>query len=38
MKCIAVTTTNTAEALSKADLILDSLVELKKDSLLELLD
>jgi beta-phosphoglucomutase family hydrolase len=35
MKCIAVTTTNTAEALSKADLILDNLVELKKDSILE---
>jgi beta-phosphoglucomutase family hydrolase len=33
MKCIAVTTTNTAEALSKADLILDSLVELKKGCL-----
>ena len=38
MKCIAVTTTNVAEALSKADLIFDSLVDFKKDSLLELLD
>ena len=38
MKCIAVTTTNTAEALSKADLIFDSLVYLDKGLLLELLD
>jgi beta-phosphoglucomutase family hydrolase len=38
MKCIAVTTTNTAEALSKADLILNSLAELKKDLFFELLD
>jgi len=37
MKCIAVTTTNTAENLSKADLILDSLVHLKPDSLVEVL-
>ena len=38
MKCIAVTTTNTVESLSKADLILDSLAELRKDSFFELLD
>jgi len=38
MKCVAVTTTNTAEALSKADLIFDSLVDLKKDSLVKFLD
>jgi beta-phosphoglucomutase-like phosphatase (HAD superfamily) len=38
MNCIAVTTTNKAEALSKADLVLDSLAELKKDSLSGLLD
>ena len=38
MKCIAVTSTNTAEALSKADLIFDSLVDLKRDSLLKFLD
>jgi len=38
MKCIAVTTTNSAKAMSKADLILDSLVELKKDLLSDLLD
>jgi beta-phosphoglucomutase family hydrolase len=38
MKCIAVTTTNTAESLSKADLVLGSLLELRKDSLSEFLD
>ena len=31
MKCIAVTTTNTAENLSNADLVLDSLEDLKKN-------
>jgi beta-phosphoglucomutase len=38
MKCIAVTTTNTSEALSKADLIFDNLVELKQDVLLVLFE
>jgi beta-phosphoglucomutase family hydrolase len=38
MHCIAVTTTNKAEILSKADLILGSLTELKKELLVELLD
>jgi hypothetical protein len=33
MTCIAVTTTNQAEALSKADLILHSLADLKNGSL-----
>ena len=36
MKCIAVTTTNTAKALSKADLIFESLEGLKRQSLFEL--
>jgi beta-phosphoglucomutase family hydrolase len=38
MKCIAVTTTNTAEALSKADLIFDSLEELRQHALLALFE
>lgn len=38
MKCIAVTTTNVADSLSKADLILDSLAALKNDSIFELMD
>jgi len=38
MKCIAVTTTNTTEALSKADLIFDSLEELKQRTLLTLFE
>jgi beta-phosphoglucomutase family hydrolase len=36
MKCIAVTTTNTPDALSKADLIFDSLEELEQRTLFEL--
>jgi beta-phosphoglucomutase family hydrolase len=35
MRCIAITTTNSAGDLSKADLILDSLLELKEDFLLK---
>ncbi len=38
MKCIAVTTTNTPEALSKADLIFDSLEELDQRTLFEIFD
>ena len=38
MNCIAVTTTNSAKRLSKADLILDSLVGLNKDLFPEFLD
>jgi len=38
MKCIAVTTTNTPEALSRADLILKSLDDLRKDTFSELFD
>jgi len=38
MKCIAVTTTNTSEALSEADLIFDSLEELKQHTLFKLLE
>jgi HAD superfamily hydrolase (TIGR01509 family) len=38
MKCIAVTTTNTAEALSNADLILDSLEGLKQSTLMALFE
>lgn len=38
MKCIAVTTTNTATALSKADLVLGSLAGLERDSFLKLLN
>lgn len=38
MKCIAVTTTNTANALSEADLIFDSLVELKQRTLFDLFE
>ena len=38
MKCIAVTTTNSSEALSKADLIFDSLEELKQRALLALFE
>jgi beta-phosphoglucomutase family hydrolase len=38
MKCIAVTTTNTTEALSKADLTFDSLEELTQHTLFELFE
>jgi beta-phosphoglucomutase-like phosphatase (HAD superfamily) len=38
MKCIAVTNTNTAEALSKADLIYESLEALDQRSLLKLFE
>ncbi|MBC8507133.1 MAG: HAD family phosphatase [Chloroflexi bacterium] len=38
MKCIAITTTNTAETLSNADLVLDSLEDLKKNTLVDLFD
>lgn len=38
MKCIAVTTTNTSETLSKADLIFDSLEELEQHTLFELIE
>lgn len=38
MKCIAVTTTNTTEALSNADLIFDSLEELTQHTLFELFE
>lgn len=38
MKCIAVTTTNTTEALSKADLILDSLEDLNQSILIALFE
>ena len=38
MKCIALTTTNNMEALFQADLIFDSLVDLKQDSLLMLFE
>jgi beta-phosphoglucomutase len=38
MKCIAVTTTNPAEALSKADLIFENLEGLTRQSLFELLE
>ena len=38
MKCIAVTTTNTPDVLSKADLIFESLEGLKRHSLFELLE
>jgi len=38
MKCIAVTTTNTANALSEADLVLENLVELDQRMLLKLFD
>jgi len=38
MKCIAVTTTNTTETLSKADLIFENLVGLKQHSLFELFE
>jgi beta-phosphoglucomutase family hydrolase len=38
MKCIAVTTTNSSEALSKADLTFDSLEELNQDTLFELFE
>ena len=38
MKCIAVTTTNTTEALSNADLIFDSLEDLEQCSLLSLFE
>ncbi|HKJ26014.1 MAG TPA: HAD family phosphatase [Anaerolineales bacterium] len=38
MKCIAVTTTNSAEALSQADLVLVDLTELREEAFLGLLD
>jgi beta-phosphoglucomutase family hydrolase len=38
MKCIAVTTTNTTEALSKADLIFESLEDLHQDTLFDLFE
>jgi len=38
MKCIAVTTTNTIESLTKADLILESLDDLRNNTFLDLFD
>jgi beta-phosphoglucomutase-like phosphatase (HAD superfamily) len=38
MRCIAVTTTNPAQALQAADLVVDSLVDLEGDAFQELLD